>query len=89
MGWSDRKVVIGEDGFGEFVCAECSVSVFVNEAAEGRDQFGKRYYLTFTQTNLIVRTCSRSISIRITSSRLYHPIFVELRYRKWYLYLIK
>jgi alpha-amylase len=43
LGWSDRKVVIGEDGFGEFVCGECSVSVFVNEAAEGRELFGKWY----------------------------------------------
>ena len=39
--------MIGDDGFGDFVCGQCSVSVFVNEAAEGRDLFGK-WYSTYT-----------------------------------------
>ena len=39
LGWSDREVVIGEDGFGEFVCGGTSVSVFVRREAEGREQF--------------------------------------------------
>jgi len=43
LGWNDKKVVIEEDGFGEFVCGETSVSVFVNAAAPGRDLFGKSY----------------------------------------------
>jgi hypothetical protein len=43
LGWNDAKVKIGDDGFGDFVCGQCSVSIFANEAAEGRDLFGKRY----------------------------------------------
>ncbi|KAI1323486.1 glycoside hydrolase family 13 protein [Xylariaceae sp. FL0255] len=39
LGWSDRKVEIGGDGFGLFACAQTSISVFVNRDAEGRDKF--------------------------------------------------
>lgn len=42
LGWSDREVEIGEDGFGEFVCGQCSVSIFVNRDAEGREKFGEK-----------------------------------------------
>jgi hypothetical protein len=51
LGWSDHRVEIDEDGFGDFVCGGCSVSVFVNEAAEGRELFGKWYaFLSFLLT---------------------------------------
>ncbi|CRK28813.1 hypothetical protein BN1708_004794 [Verticillium longisporum] len=43
LGWSDREVVIGDDGFGVFVCGQTSVSVFVNREAEGRDKFGGEF----------------------------------------------
>lgn len=39
LGWSDREVTIGPDGFGEFVCPGTSVSVWVNKEAEGREKF--------------------------------------------------
>jgi alpha-amylase len=39
--WESGEIVIGSDGFGNFVCGQCSVSVWVNKDAEGRDQFGK------------------------------------------------
>jgi len=42
LGWSDAEVEIGEDGFGEFVCGQCSVSIFVNKDAEGREKFGEK-----------------------------------------------
>lgn len=41
LGWSDREVVIGDDGFGEFVCGQTSVSIFVNRDAEGRERFSE------------------------------------------------
>lgn len=41
LGWSDREVEIGEDGYGTFVCGQCSVSIFVNKDAEGRDRFAQ------------------------------------------------
>lgn len=41
LGWSDREVEIGEDGYGEFVCGGCSVSVFVKREAEGRERIEK------------------------------------------------
>lgn len=39
LGWSDAEVEIGEDGFGEFPCGQCSVGIYVNKEAEGREQF--------------------------------------------------
>jgi alpha-amylase len=41
LGWEKTEVVIDEEGFGNFVCPGTSVSVWVNEKAEGRDRFGK------------------------------------------------
>lgn len=41
LGWQDREVRVGDDGFGVFSVGSCSVSVFVNKAAQGRDRFGK------------------------------------------------
>lgn len=43
MGWNEAKVSIGEDGFGVFYCGQCSVSVYVNAVAEGRELFGHSY----------------------------------------------
>jgi alpha-amylase len=39
LGWSDRQVTIGDDGFGDFVCGGTSVSIFVKNDADGREQF--------------------------------------------------
>ena len=64
MKWSDEKVLIGEDGFGEFMCSQCSVSVFVNEAAEGRDLFGKRYATYTSGVTSSVGEYLRLISIK-------------------------
>ncbi|KAI9877804.1 MAG: hypothetical protein M1823_007046 [Watsoniomyces obsoletus] len=36
LGWQKEEVRIEEDGFGEFMCAGTSVSVWVNKEAEGR-----------------------------------------------------
>ena len=41
MGWEKTEVTIDKDGFGEFPCPGTSVSIFVNAAAKGRDEFGK------------------------------------------------
>lgn len=41
LGWSEGEVVIDEDGFGEFTCGQCSVSVWVKNDAEGRERFGE------------------------------------------------
>lgn len=41
LGWEKGEVVIGEDGFGNFICPGTSVSVWVNKDAEGREKFGK------------------------------------------------
>lgn len=43
MGWNEAKVSIGEDGFGVFYCGQCSVSVYVNAVAKGRELFGHSY----------------------------------------------
>ncbi|KAK6845018.1 alpha-amylase [Apiospora arundinis] len=43
LGWSDREVTIGDDGFGDFVCGGTSVSIFVNREAEGRDKFNETF----------------------------------------------
>lgn len=44
LGWArygdgEAEVTIGEDGFGEFQCGSCSVSVWVRRDAQGRDGF--------------------------------------------------
>lgn len=41
LGWQEREVIIGEDGWGKFPVGACSASVFVNQDAKGRDRFGK------------------------------------------------
>ena len=41
LGWSDNRVEIGEDGFGDFTTPGVSCAVWVNEKAEGRDRFGQ------------------------------------------------
>lgn len=41
LGWEKGEVTIGDDGFGNFICAGTSVSVWVNKEAEGREKFGK------------------------------------------------
>ncbi|KAI0161223.1 glycoside hydrolase family 13 protein [Xylariaceae sp. FL1272] len=41
LGWSDREVTIGDDGFGVFVCGQTSVSVFVNRDASDREKFAQ------------------------------------------------
>jgi alpha-amylase len=41
LGWSEREVTIGHDGYGEFICPGTSVSIWVNKHAEGREKFGK------------------------------------------------
>ncbi|KAK4213635.1 glycoside hydrolase superfamily [Rhypophila decipiens] len=41
LGWTQGEVVIQPDGFGEFRCGGCSVSVWVNSRAEGRERFDK------------------------------------------------
>ncbi|KAM0285832.1 hypothetical protein ACHAQH_001294 [Verticillium albo-atrum] len=49
LGWSDREVVIGDDGFGVFVCGQTSVSVFVNREAEGRAKFDGKFHTNIYQ----------------------------------------
>lgn len=39
LGWDNKEVVIGSDGFGDFHCGQTSVSIWVNKDAEGRDRF--------------------------------------------------
>ncbi|KAG9239073.1 glycoside hydrolase superfamily [Amylocarpus encephaloides] len=41
LGWEKGEVTIEQDGFGNFICAGTSVSIWVNKDAEGRDRFGK------------------------------------------------
>lgn len=41
LAWWKEGITIGDDGFGEFRCHPTSVSVFVNERAEGRHGLGK------------------------------------------------
>jgi len=43
LGWETREVVIGDDGFGDFVCAGTSVSIWVNKEAEGREKFTNKF----------------------------------------------
>ena len=39
LGWADGDVVIDDDGFGDFLCGQCSVSVWVKNDAKGRERF--------------------------------------------------
>jgi alpha-amylase len=41
LGWSEREVTIGHDGYGEFICPGTSLSIWVNKYAEGREKFGE------------------------------------------------
>jgi alpha-amylase len=41
LGWEQSEVIIGNDGWGNFPVGSCSVSIFVNSKAQGRDRFGK------------------------------------------------
>ncbi|KAL8942630.1 MAG: hypothetical protein Q9216_001543 [Gyalolechia sp. 2 TL-2023] len=41
LGWEQSQVIINQDGWGCFPCHGVSVAVWVNEQAEGRDQFSK------------------------------------------------
>lgn len=41
LGWSDKKVKIDKDGFGEFDTPAVSMAVYVNEKAQGRERFGR------------------------------------------------
>jgi alpha-amylase len=43
LGWESIEVQIGRDGWGKFPVGSCSVSVYVNRDAKGRDRFGKFY----------------------------------------------
>lgn len=40
LGWSKHEAMVGDDGFAEFKCWGCSVSVYVRDGAEGREKFG-------------------------------------------------
>ncbi len=39
LGWESSKIVIGQDGYADFICPGTSVSVWVNEKADGREKF--------------------------------------------------
>ncbi|KAI4149767.1 MAG: hypothetical protein L6R39_002428 [Caloplaca ligustica] len=41
LGWQQGQVVINQDGWGLFTCPGVSVTVWVNQQAEGRDRVGK------------------------------------------------
>ncbi|KAK1754432.1 glycoside hydrolase superfamily [Echria macrotheca] len=43
LGWQTHEVVIEADGFGYFSCDKTSVSVWVNDAAEGRERFSEEF----------------------------------------------
>lgn len=42
LGWSDREVEIGNDGFAVFLWGQCSVSVYVNKHADGRERLSEQ-----------------------------------------------
>ena len=42
LAWSEGVVKIGDDGFGEFRCGQCSVSVWVNKDAERRNKLEEK-----------------------------------------------
>lgn len=58
-------MTIGDDGFGEFHCGLCSVSVYVNEKAEGRDLFGKSSVPSTSRLTSLGKTYSRSILLKV------------------------
>ena len=68
---------IGSDGFGTFNCNQTSVSVYVNEAAEGRDQFGKSYVRTLSMLTCAGRGRSRLTSINPKTEMLWLVLFAE------------
>lgn len=39
LGWEEKEVKIGDDGFGMFPCPGVSVSIFTNKEAQGREKF--------------------------------------------------
>lgn len=41
--WREEVVTIGENGWAEFRCGGCSVSVWVWEGAKGRDEFESQF----------------------------------------------
>ena len=41
LGWHPGEVIIGEDGWGMFRCPAMSVSIWVSDAAKGRQEFQK------------------------------------------------
>jgi alpha-amylase len=43
LGWEPGEVKIDDEGFGEFKCPGISVAIWVNSAAEGRDQFPTKF----------------------------------------------
>ncbi|KAK3683383.1 glucan 1,4-alpha-maltohexaosidase [Podospora appendiculata] len=43
LGWHQDRVVIGQDGYGEFKCGQTSVSMWVNEKADGRNRFSEKF----------------------------------------------
>ncbi|CAK5272794.1 unnamed protein product, partial [Mycena citricolor] len=40
--WHQGEVVIGDDGWADFMCSAMSVSIWVKKDAKGRDQFGRK-----------------------------------------------
>ena len=42
LGWETREIVIGEDGFADFICPGTSMSIWVNKKAEGREKFDEK-----------------------------------------------
>ena len=42
LGWETREIVIGQDGFADFICPGTSVSIWVNKKAEGRERFDEK-----------------------------------------------
>lgn len=56
LGWSQGEIQIGDDGFAEFRCGTCSVSVWVNKNAAGRDQFGKLSVFFFPEFLVMLST---------------------------------
>lgn len=67
------KVVISEEGYGEFHCNETSVSIYVREGAEGRELFGTLLDLRIFNANRVVRMRSR---FRSRHGPLFAPNYV-------------
>ncbi|CCC14021.1 unnamed protein product [Sordaria macrospora k-hell] len=43
LGWRGEVVTVGEDGWAEFRCGGCSVSVWAWDGAKGREEFGGEF----------------------------------------------